>query len=401
MAHRRSDFLIIGGGIVGVAIATALAEKYSAASIVVIEKEKAPGFHASGRNSGVLHAGFYYTADSLKARFTRNGNQELTAFCKAKGLALNACGKLVVAKDEQEDAVLDILLERGLRNGVSLEMLSVGEAQKIEPSVKTWKRALYSPATAVVDPLQVLSALVDEAVAKGVVFEYGVKYLGLGGDAVDTSIGAFHAGYVVNTAGLYADKVARDFGFSSDYFLLPFKGVYLYGSERAVPLKTNIYPVPDLRNPFLGVHFTLTVQGRIKIGPTAIPAFWPEQYGGLQGFVFQEFLTTSGRHLRLMLAGDAMFRELAIEEMKKYSRGYLVDQATMLADGVRKGDFKQWGRPGIRAQLFNSKAKKLEMDFVIEGDNRSMHVLNAISPAFTCSLPFSRYVVDQISQQLA
>lgn len=383
------------------AIAIALADKYSDASIVVIDKEQAPGFHASGRNSGVLHAGFYYTADSLKARFTRDGNRELSDFCKTKGLALNACGKLVVAKDEQEDAVLDILLERGLRNGVALKMMSVSEARQIEPAVKTWKRALYSPATAVVDPLQVLSALVDEAAAKGVVFEYGVKYLGLGGDAVDTSAGTFQAGYVVNSAGLYADKVARDFGFSTDYFLLPFKGVYLYGSESAVPLKTNIYPVPDLRNPFLGVHFTLTVQGRIKIGPTAIPAFWPEQYSGLDGFVFREFLATSGRHLRLMLAGDAMFRELAVEEMKKYSRSYLVGQAAKLAEGVRREDFRQWGRPGIRAQLFNSKARKLEMDFVIEGDNRSMHVLNAISPAFTCSLPFSRYVVDQISQKLA
>lgn len=399
MAHRHCDYLIIGGGVVGVATAIALADKYPAASIVVIEKEKAPGFHASGRNSGVLHAGFYYTADSLKARFTRDGNQEMTAFCKDKGLALNACGKLVVAKDEQEDAVLDTLLERGLRNGVTLEMLSADEAQKIGPAVKTWKRALYSPKTAVVDPLQVLSALVDEATAKGVTFEYGVKYLGLGDSAVDTSTGTFQAGYVVNTAGLYAEKVARDFGFSADYFLLPFKGIYLYGSESAVPLRTNIYPVPDLRNPFLGVHFTMTVQGRIKIGPTAIPAFWPEQYGGLQGFVLQEFLATSGRHLKLMLAGDAMFRELAFEEIKKYSRRYLVNQAAMLARGVNMADFKHWGKPGIRAQLFNSKTKKLEMDFVIEGDNKSMHVLNAISPAFTCSLPFSRYVVDQISLQ--
>jgi L-2-hydroxyglutarate oxidase LhgO len=150
--------------------------------------------------------------------------------------------------------------------------------------------------------------------------------------------------------------------------------------------------VPDLRNPFLGVHFTLTVQGRIKIGPTVIPAFWPEQYGGLEGFVLRKFLATSGRHLRLIMAGDAVFRELAVEEMKKYSRGYLVDQAALLAQGVRKNDFRQWGKPGIRAQLFNRKTGKLEMDFVIEGDNRSMHVLNAVSPAFTCSLPFSRYV---------
>ncbi len=401
MTSRKYDFLIIGGGVVGVTIALSLSRAFPDATINVLDKEPRPGQHASGRNSGVLHAGFYYTANSLKARFTKEGNDELREFCINKGLLLNECGKLVVAKDEAEDGILDTLYERGQKNGVSLEMVSQDQVRDIEPRAKTWNRALYSPATSIIDPMEVLSALVQEASNNGVSFEYGVQFLRFDGSSVHTTDGTFEAGYVVNAAGLYADKVAHNFGFGQDYHLLPFKGIYLYGRPESTPLNTNIYPVPDLRNPFLGVHFTLTVSGQVKIGPTAIPAFWPEQYGWAEGFRMDEFLQTTGRHMKLVMGGDSMFRQLAVQEMKKYSRNYMVSQAAKMAEGVNVDDFKQWGRPGIRAQLINKNTHKLEMDFIIEGDDRSMHVLNAVSPAFTCSLPFSRYVVDQISQNIA
>lgn len=401
MSLRRSDFLVVGSGVIGVAISLALAEAFPDASIVVIDKEDAPGQHASGRNSGVLHAGFYYTADSLKARFTRDGNHALRDLCRAKGLALNECGKLVVARNEEEDAVLDTLLERGIKNGVEVQMLAADDARQIEPAIRTWKRALYSPSTSVVDPLEVLQALIEEAKGKGVTFEYRTRYLSSQKGNVRTSRGDFETGYLVNAAGLYADQVAKDNGFSRDHFLLPFKGVYLYSDPGAVMLNTNIYPVPDLRNPFLGVHFTLSVDGRVKIGPSAIPAFWPEQYDWRGGFGLKRFLKTSGRHLKMMLAGDAMFRELAFEEMKKYSRKYLASQAADLAHGVDASDYHQWGRPGIRAQLYNTRQRRLEMDFVIESDDKSLHVLNAVSPAFTCALPFARYVVEIIDKNIS
>ena len=401
MVCQKCDFLIVGGGVVGISLAYSLSTTFPDASIVVLEKEKEPGLHASGRNSGVLHAGFYYTADSLKARFTKEGNEELREFCRNKGLALNTCGKLVVAKNEEEDKSLDILYERGQRNNVSLNMLSVEEAKKIEPKVRTWRRALYSPATSVVDPNEVLAELIREATTNGVQFEYDTCFLHFDGTKVHTTTNVFEAGYVVNAAGLYADRVAHDFGFGKKYHLLPFKGIYLYGKLGAMPLNTLIYPVPDLRNPFLGVHFTLTVSGQVKIGPTAIPAFWPEQYGLLENFHFDEFFRTTGRHIKLMMGSDPMFRELAFEEVKKYSRSYLVSQAAKLADGVNPVDFKTWGRSGIRAQLINRSSQKLEMDFIIEGDKRSMHVLNAVSPAFTCALSFSRHVVEKIKKNLS
>jgi L-2-hydroxyglutarate oxidase LhgO len=205
---------------------------------------------------------------------------------------------------------------------------------------------------------------------------------------------------LVNAAGLHADSIARQFGFSSNYRIVPFKGLYLYGDEGAHAFRTNIYPVPDLRNPFLGVHFTVTVDGKAKIGPTAIPAFWREQYGGMQGFDFRDCLATLFRELGLLLFAGFEFRRLAVEELLKYNRRHLVNLASGLAEGVRPENYTRWGKPGIRAQLMDVRTRKLEMDFVLEGDDRSFHVLNAVSPGWTCSLPFSAHVVSEIVSRI-
>jgi (S)-2-hydroxyglutarate dehydrogenase len=203
---------------------------------------------------------------------------------------------------------------------------------------------------------------------------------------------------VVNAAGLYADQIARQFGFSERYRIVPFKGLYLYSDEPAGALRTNVYPVPDLRNPFPGVHVTVTSEGKTKIGPTAIPALWREQYGGASGFSLAEFLEIGWRGLSLLANAGFEFRRLAMEEVKKYSRRRMVGLAGQLVEGVRLEDYSKWGKPGIRAQLLDIRNRRLEMDFVLEGDDRSMHVLNAVSPAFTCAFPFSRYVCDRIQQ---
>ena len=184
------------------------------------------------------------------------------------------------------------------------------------------------------------------------------------------------------------------FGFSSDYTILPFKGVYLYCSAAPGSVKTNIYPVPNLANPFLGVHHTLTVDGKSKIGPTAIPAFWREQYVGMENFSAGEMAEILTKQAGLFLTNSFNFRSLAFEEIKKYSRRVLVKQAAAQLDGVRMEDYKVWGKPGIRAQLLQTKERKLVMDFCVEGDKNSIHVLNAVSPAFTCSIPFSKHVCD-------
>jgi L-2-hydroxyglutarate oxidase len=392
------DFLVIGGGIVGVAVAREVRRRHPDATVTLLEKEPACGRHASGRNSGVLHAGFYYSADSLKARFTRDGNAALRNYCREKNLPLNECGKLVVARTAADHPQMDELLRRGAANGVTLESITEAEARTIEPRVKTCERAIWSPNTATADPAAVIMAMRDDAEREGVRFALGTAFRRRRGNDVETSQGRWSAGYVINCAGLHADRIARQFGFSTHYTILPFKGLYLYGDEPAGALRTNVYPVPDLRNPFLGVHFTVTVDGHAKIGPTAIPAFWREQYAGLAGFSVRDLAEIARLQLGLLFSAGFEFRRLAVEELAKYNRRHLVSLAGLLAEGVRVENYRRWGRTGIRAQLLDTRTRKLEMDFVLEGDDRSIHVLNAVSPGWTCSIPFAGYVADEIER---
>jgi L-2-hydroxyglutarate oxidase LhgO len=396
----RADFAVVGAGVMGVTIAAELRRRHPRASIVLLEKEDEPGLHASGRNSGVLHAGFYYTPDSLKARFTRDGNRALRDYCAARNLRLLRCGKLVVAKDESELATLEELFLRAARNGVEVERVSEAEARRIEPRVKTAGTALWSPTTSTVDPREVMRSLAADAVASGVRLLTGARVLARTKPGLRTSAGEIACGFVVNAAGLHADRIAQDFGFSQDYRILPFKGLYLYSSEPAFAFKTNVYPVPNLRNPFLGVHVTVTVDGHAKLGPTAIPCLWREQYGWTGGFSPRELAEIAGLTWKLWWGEEFDFRGLASEEMKKYARRRLVEQAMPLADGIRTEDYVRWGTPGIRAQLVDVRRGTLVQDFVLEGDAGSLHVLNAVSPGWTCALPFANHVCDRIADLL-
>ena len=391
-----SDFLVIGGGIIGISIARELKRRFPGQSVTLIEKEADCGLHASGRNSGVIHAGFYYSADSLKARLTRMGNQALRAYCLEKKIPVLACGKIVVARDAADLPQLDELLRRGAVNGVPLQGITAAEAKAIEPRARTFERAIFSPSTASADPLLVIASLRADAGIEGVYCLTDCAYLKQKNGRIFTTRGEMSCGHLVNAAGLYADKIARDFGFSSRYRILPFKGLYLYSNEPAGSLRTHIYPVPDLRNPFLGVHFTVRADGRIKIGPTAIPALWRENYGGWANFKAGEMMEVLFREAGLMVSSNFDFKKLAFEEIRKCSRGRIVELASRLAHGVKADDYQQWGEPGIRAQLFDIETRKLVMDFVIEGDARSTHVLNAVSPGWTCAIPFAEHVVKQI-----
>ena len=396
------DFLVIGGGVIGISIARELKSRNPNSGVCILEKEHQCGLHASSRNSGVLHAGFYYTADSLKARFTKEGNQRLTKYCEVKNLALKKCGKLVVAQNESELVCLDELMIRAINNGVPLELITDEESQTIEPRAKTYQKALFSPTTASINPTELVKSLLSDAIQEGVQLKTNTQYIHrVGKSSIKTSNGIFEAKYIINAAGLYADKIGRDFNFSKDYRILPFKGLYLYSNESPGTLKTHIYPVPDLTNPFLGVHFTITSDDKIKIGPTAIPAFWREQYQGWSNFNMPELTEIILRQAGLFLSSNFDFKALAFRELKKYSKPLLVSLATKLAKGVDIKHYRQWGLAGIRAQLLNIRKKELEMDFVLEGDKQSMHILNAISPGLTCALPFADYVCDQIEGKIS
>ena len=279
-----------------------------------------------------------------------------------------------------------------------VELVDEERAREIEPRARTLGRALFSPSTAVVDPAACLAALAADAAREGVDLRWSAAYRGREGRVVLTDAGPIEAGFVVNAAGLYADRVARDFGFSERYRILPFKGLYLYSEEPEGAFRAHVYPVPDIRNPFLGVHFTVTVDGHVKIGPTAIPALWRENYGGLAGFSPSELAEIVVRQAGLFLGAGFDFRRLAWEEIQKNSKRVMVGLAGRLADGVKASDYRRWGKPGIRAQLVDVEKKTLVMDFLLEGDERSMHVLNAVSPGFTCAMPFAAHVCDRIEE---
>ena len=401
MSSKIVDFLVIGGGIIGVSIARELKSRNPDSIICILEKERQCGLHASGRNSGVLHAGFYYTADSLKARFTKEGNQRLTEYCEVKNLALKKCGKLVVAQNDSELVWLDELMTRAKNNGVPLELITAKESQNIEPRAKTYQKALFSPTTASINPTELMESLLSDAIQEGVKLEINSQYINrLGKRSIKTSNGIIEAKYIINAAGLYADKIGKDFGFSKDHRILPFKGLYLYSNEPPGTLKTHIYPVPNLTNPFLGVHFTVTTDDKIKIGPTAIPAFWREQYKGWSNFNIPELTEITLRQAGLFLSSNFNFKALAFRELKKYSKPLLVSLAQKLVTGTDIKNYRHWGQSGIRAQLLNIRKRELEMDFVLEGDEQSIHILNTVSPGLTCALPFADYVCDKIEVKI-
>lgn len=394
--NQKTDYLIIGAGIIGLAIARELRSRFPEADITILEKEPDVAYHSSGRNSGVLHAGFYYSADSLKAKFTRDGNQQMKEYCKLHHLKINECQKVVVAKDETEIEPLHELDRRGKRNGVDVKIITEAEMKEIDPNAKTFQYALYSPSTATVDPTEVNMAIKKELQNQGVRFYFGEGYAHrLDGNTIQTTTGkSISAGKIINAAGLYADKIAKAYGFSKNYTIIPFKGIYLKYTKKDKPIRTNIYPVPNLKNPFLGVHYTITVDGTIKIGPTSIPAFWRENYKGMDNFRLDELGNIIGWEARLFLSNAFGFRNLAFEEMRKYNKSWFVEQATKLVHNIDKSGFTDWSKPGIRAQLLNTTTLELVQDFVVEGDASTIHVLNAVSPAFTSSFPFAKWVVE-------
>ncbi|MEW6182216.1 MAG: L-2-hydroxyglutarate oxidase [Bacillota bacterium] len=390
------EILIIGGGIVGLSIAGELLRR-GAEEVLLIEKEDAPGKHASGRNSGVLHAGVYYAPETFKARFCVEGNRFLKEYCRERDLPLMETGKVIVAGNEAEIGVLHELERRARANGINVRMINAAELKEIEPHAFTCEWALYSPDTAVVDPKKILESLEYEIVSSGkAAISYNTAFRGLLKDgSVLSSKGSIEFKKIINAAGAYSDTVAHAFGLGRGYRILPFKGTYRKLHPEAGHLvKGSIYPVPDLRNPFLGVHFTRGVYGEVGIGPTAIPALGRENYGILRGMDLESF-NILYRDAVLFLTNPS-FRSAALAEVRRYCGNTFYREAKRLVPEVKETQIIASGKVGIRPQLVNWVEKKLVMDFVVIGDGDAVHVLNAISPAFTCSMPFAKYVVDKL-----
>jgi (S)-2-hydroxyglutarate dehydrogenase len=393
---RSFDVVVVGGGIVGMAVADAVLDARPDARVAVLEKEPRLAEHASGRNSGVLHAGFYYHPDSAKARLTRRGNQLLRAFCAEEGVAVRDAGKVVVATGPEQLPALEELFQRGLANDVPLEVVDQAGLARLEPLARTHEQALWSPSTASADPAAVLEALASRVRRRGAEVRLGSPVTAAGPGWVETQGARLEVGHLVNAAGLYADEVARWFGVGEEYRMLPFKGLYWYAAADSLPLQRHVYPVPDPRFPFLGVHLTVTAAGRVKAGPTAIPALWRESYGGRGGLDRGEVGEVVRTLPRFVAGQRAGAPRLLAAEVPKMSRRYLMAQARRLVPSAHEGLFRERGRPGIRAQLIDLRTNRLEMDFVVRSGPASTHVLNAVSPGWTTALAMAQELVPGI-----
>lgn len=394
--EKGCDFLVVGGGIVGLAAANELLGR-GCENILIVEKEKSLGAHASGRNSGVLHAGVYYAPDSLKARYCVEGNRLMRDFCRKNGVAMEDRGKVIVADSEEKLGELAVLGERARRNGVEFRFIDEKELADIEPHAFTFGKAIYSPRTSVFDPLGVLEALrrrVERGGKARVLFD--TTFVGRGtGRVALTSRGKVRYRKLVNVAGAHADEVAREYGAGSGYRFVPFLGTYMELSEKSAHLvRSNIYPVPSPKTPFLGVHFTRGVDGRVFVGPTAVPVLGRESYG-----FFEDLGPEAFRFLyrnALMFLMDDGFRANAFSEAKKYLGAHFYSEARKLVPALRRSDLVSCSRAGIRAQLVDWKKKKLVNDYVVRRAEDSIHVLNSVSPAFTSSMSFARHVADML-----
>ncbi len=394
MSHTTS-ICICGAGITGLSIARELLAR-GATDILILDKEEGPGRHASGRNSGVLHAGIYYAPGSLRAKVCLEGNRAMRAFCEQRGLPLITPGKVIVARNENELPVLNELFERATINGAEPRLIDEQELAEIEPNALTVERALFSPFTAQVDPRAILDELRRELTASGQVrFLFNAKFTGRKDErSITTTAGIVSFEQFVNAAGAYADRVALAFGHGRDYVLVPFKGLYRKLKKgREHYCRGSIYPVPDIRNPFLGVHFTRSVHGDIYLGPTAIPAFGRENYGLLKG-IDAEAPAIIWRDLKLF-AVNPKFRSVAISEPRKYFSKPFYNDAKKLVKNLDPADIESSPKVGIRPQLVNRKSGEMVMDFVIEQGEHDVHVLNAISPAFTAAFAFAKIVAGK------
>lgn len=396
MSRYSFDYLIVGAGIVGLTVAHELKTRFPSAKIGILDKEAGAGLHASGRNSGVLHSGIYYSSDTLKAKVCAAGAMRMMDFAREHDIPCSKSGKVIVATSEKELPTIDRLLRNAIENGIRAWRIDEKELREIEPYAAQGLAAIYSPDTAVIDSRAVVNRLTTLLEQQGIQFlwRHGFKKIGRHGEVV-TGQGEFFCGYLFNCAGAYADIVARSFGLAGDYALVPFKGIYWKLRPEAQHLvHASIYPVPDIDLPFLGVHLTRVISGDVYVGPTAIPALGRENYGLVQGIRLREAMGVGYRLAGMYLGNRHNFRRMAHLELSKYVKSNFLSAAQRLLPVMTENDMIPTSKSGIRPQLVNLHNGKLEMDYIFQHTDRSTHVLNAISPAFTSSFAFAEMIVN-------
>ena len=400
MSSRQADVAIIGGGIIGLATGYRLLERFPSRSLVILEKEAELAFHQTGHNSGVIHSGIYYRPGSLRATNCREGRLALEEFCRQEDVACEICGKVIVAVTEEELPRLQNIYERGLENGIRCELIDQDRLRELEPHV-AGIRAIHVPEAGIVDYPGVCRRLAARIQERGgeILTSARVRRMShtAGRVQLESTAGDVEAKLAVNCSGLHADRVARLSGVKPASQIVPFRGEYFELKPEAAHLCRNlIYPVPDPRFPFLGVHFTRMALGGVECGPNAVLAFAREGYRKTdinlrdlaESLTYPGFLRLAGRHWKTGLG--EMWRSL--------SKGAFVKALQRLMPEIR-ADQLVWTPAGVRAQALGRNGQLVD-DFLIESADRVINVLNAPSPAATASLNIGSLIVDRMAEQL-
>jgi L-2-hydroxyglutarate oxidase LhgO len=392
------DFLIVGAGIVGLSLAREIKIREPSATIRILEKESRLGMHASGRNSGVLHTGIYYSPDTLKAKLCKAGADAMFKYAEANGIPVRRDGKVIVATSEENATGLNKLMANADANGIRANRVNSDEIRQIEPHARSEFGGIYCQDTAVIDSPLVLETLRSQLTEQGVMIATNQTLTGIDDEQriAHTQDRKYSYGQLINAAGAYADQVARLAGVGQHYQLVPFKGLYYkLAPEVSNLVRGSIYPVPDPAQPFLGTHFTRGIGNEVYLGPTAIPALGRENYGVLSGASPIEALTVGVQLARLYAINPQNFRNLIHSEIPHYRKANFIAAASRLVDRLEPDWVKHSPKVGIRPQLVNTREVRLEMDFVIEQGAHSIHVLNAISPAFTSAFAFAGWIANK------
>jgi L-2-hydroxyglutarate oxidase len=388
--------VVVGGGIVGLATAYRLTQEHPHSTVTVLEKESQVAVHQTGHNSGVIHAGVYYKPGSLKARLCKAGAASMVDFCQTHDIPYQVCGKLIVATDEAELPRLDALYERACANGLPVRRIGPEEAREYEPNVAC-VAALHVASTGIVDYTRVARRLAELIDGSGGHVRLGARVTGIEPDGpavvVSTTIGSFRADYLVNCAGLHADRVARLAGLTPPARIVPFRGEYYeLTEERRSLVRGLIYPVPDPQFPFLGVHLTRMIDGTVHAGPNAVLATAREGYswGRFRPRDVAEVATYPG----LWRLARRNLRYGLTEVRRSLSKRLFADSLARLVPAVTRDDIVPAGA-GVRAQAISPDGSLVD-DFLIVRARRQVHVLNAPSPAATSSLEIAKHIVSEL-----
>lgn len=390
------DFIVIGGGILGLATARELQQRYPGKRVLVLEKEAGPARHQTGHNSGVIHAGVYYKPGSLKARFCKEGNAATKTFCREHGIPFDECGKLLVATNAIELERMQALIGRCAENELPIEVLDAEQLRAREPNI-VGVGGIFVPSTGIVSYTRICEKMAEQVVAEGGEVRYNVEIRTIRERADQVELESEQELYVGNfliaCAGLMSDRIVRMLGQTPEFKIIPFRGEYfLLPPQHNRIVNHLIYPIPDPDLPFLGVHLTRMIDGTVTVGPNAVLAFKREGYrktdfslGDMAEMIsYPGLLKMLARNLKpgLMEMKNSLFRRGYLEQVRKYC-----PQLTL-------ADLKPYPA-GVRAQAV-AKDGSLVDDFLFVNTDRALVVCNAPSPAATSAIPIAAHIVDQI-----